>query len=363
MIGVTDRHADQQFRSLLASLEILAAAAVSNAIVLGSFIRDRGEKKRRFRFGSNAGASSLDRPPTTPKKTLTNMEWGSDTDLVSGLGMRCSPSLTERRQSDMMARPAPIALPTAEQANRLTPAYGGKGWASQQRQRQDSADTMNIDLEKSQHKQFQPPKFHPEVPTTPRGGMSFFDVGGLLIHNDAPRSPRSPHSPVPRPSSSSATSPHPRNFSYPSPMPSPRTTVPPNHFQSIPSNAGSAALLQDIGGLLHSDQSQPRSQSQDSHRGYFDLPAAESGTDHPTANSTARGGRHDRDGVPAHDVLLEEDEEEAEAEPQQAQERRLGTPNGRVIGSRPTTPTRRYAPLQQGGRAGRELMDVGGLLS
>ncbi len=185
--------------------------------------------------------------------------------------------------------------------------------------------------------------------------MSFFDVGGLLIHSDAPRSPRlthSPQSPAPRPSSSSNSSSHPPwNFSYPSPMPSPRTTGIPPNFQTAstvagPSNAGSNALLQDIGGLLRSDE--PQRQSQDGRGGYFDSPPMEHGNDH----SISARGRRD---MTLADALLEEDEEEPE-------QRR---PNGHIpVSTSPAvTPPTRYAPLQQGRRAQRELQDVGGLLS
>ena len=335
VVGVLDRHADQQFRSLLASLEILAATAVSNAIVLGSFVRDRGEKKRRFRFGSNAGASSLDRPPATPKKTITNMEWGSDTDLVSGLGMRCSPSLTERRQSEMTPRPAPIALPTAEQANRLTPGVVGKDW---QRPREGSASNMNIDLEKSH----QPVSdYHPEAPTTPRDGMSFFDVGGLLIHNtDTPRSPRLQQSPSIRPTSS-------RNFSYPSPMPSPRTTTDLSHTSQPPpatnpaSNRGSHALIQDMDGLLMDDDQQHQYS-----RAYSDSPR----TNSPEENNSRRD-------MSLADVLREEGSPlNGHVSPPVS----FPAPHATSAAETPLQP--RYEPLQQGRRAQRELLDVGGLL-
>ena len=62
--AVVMSHANQQIRSLIASLEILAATAVSNALVLGSFVRDKGTKKNKFKFGSVGGESNLDRPAT-----------------------------------------------------------------------------------------------------------------------------------------------------------------------------------------------------------------------------------------------------------------------------------------------------------
>ena len=141
VVGVIDRHSDQQFRSLLASLEILAAAAVSNAVVLGSFIRDRGEKKKRFRFGSTGGSSSLDTASQQRARTITQRHWGSDADLVGDLGMRLRPELEERR--DTVARPAPIALPLASQAH-ITPKLTlNSNWGFPSR---PSADTDETDL-------------------------------------------------------------------------------------------------------------------------------------------------------------------------------------------------------------------------
>lgn len=141
VVGVIDRHSDQQFRSLLASLEILAAAAVSNAVVLGSFIRDRGEKKKRFRFGSTGGSSSLDTASQQRTRTITQRHWGSDADLVGDLGMRLRPDLEERR--DTVARPAPIALPLASQAHVTPKLTLNSNWGFPSR---PSADTDETDL-------------------------------------------------------------------------------------------------------------------------------------------------------------------------------------------------------------------------
>lgn len=257
VVGVLDRHAEQQFRSLLASLEILAAAAVSNAIVLGSFIRDRGVKKRRFRYqGSVTRTSSHDRTSVTPKRNITTRDWGSDADLVDSLGMRCNPELKDEQPS--MPRPAPVALPTAEQAKSLTPAPVA-GWSRKVR---ESNGSDAIDLEKSTDVIAPLSPVPDGVPTTPRG-MSFFDVGGLLGGNDSqfrpsvagmhqytinnpevnpeqstPPQPTGSHShAVPYPSAALASTQRPRLHSVSS-------------YSSRPESTGSHALLQDIGGLL-----------------------------------------------------------------------------------------------------------------
>ncbi|GBF66138.1 hypothetical protein TMEN_8856 [Trichophyton mentagrophytes] len=106
--SVISHRGSQQYRSLLASLEILAAAAVSNAIVIGSFVRDRGLKKQKFKAASFS--ESLEQT-TSRRATITHHHWGSDADLVSDLGIRLDPSL--RPLSYQKIRPAPVAVPHA----------------------------------------------------------------------------------------------------------------------------------------------------------------------------------------------------------------------------------------------------------
>ena len=177
-----DRHSQQQFRSLLASLEILAAAAVSNALVLGSFVRDRGAKKQRYRFDSVAGSSSLDRA-AGPRWTITARHWGSDADLVEDVGMRLQEGLSA--DESRSPRPAPIAIPPASQANHLTPSVvdDDEDWAAFQEQSSAEAAEMGRknrgtgnNKNNNKNKSSQPPKRKP----APSRRLSFFDVGGLL---------------------------------------------------------------------------------------------------------------------------------------------------------------------------------------
>lgn len=227
--GVVHRHYDQQFRSLLASLEILAAASVSNALVLGSFVRDRGTKKQRFRFGSTGGHSSLDRSTTGPRRAMTARAWGSDADLVGDLGMTLGPELSEKPSS--LPRPAPIAGPLRNPANSNLTDPIDRAWTFPTRA---SVETDETDIKP-------PPPVHEiqpspsEVPATPRG-MSFFDVGGLLGgHSD----PRMAHR-------DSVAASHRQNGALPSPQFQPHAVSTPQTH----SRRGSHALLQDIGGLL-----------------------------------------------------------------------------------------------------------------
>ena len=232
MISVIDRHYDQQFRSLLASLEILAAAAVSNALVLGSFVRDRGAKKQRFRFGSTGGHSSLDRSTVAPHRVITARNWGSDADLVGDLGMRLDPELTEKPTS--IPRPAPVAAPSHSTANVNKSDVIDKSWTFPTRP-SGERDDSDIESPGRVHR-LQPG--HSEVSTSPRR-LSFFDVGGLLGENGS--------APVRLPRLSAGYQQQPNTLE--SPGLSPHTTG---------SRRGSQALLQDIGGLMDYSPSSPR---------------------------------------------------------------------------------------------------------
>lgn len=107
--SVISRDGNQQYRSLLASLEILAAAAVSNAIVIGSFVRDRGLKKQKFKIGSFT--ESVEQT-SSRRATVTHHHWGSDADLVGDMGINLDPELRTPNYENI--RPAPIAYPTAQ---------------------------------------------------------------------------------------------------------------------------------------------------------------------------------------------------------------------------------------------------------
>lgn len=91
----------QQTRSLFASVELLFATAASNALVLGSFVRDRGLKKRKFKYDSIA-ASSLDRSSAIdPRRPTTLRHWGSDEDLVRDVGYGVKPHLRQPPSASM----------------------------------------------------------------------------------------------------------------------------------------------------------------------------------------------------------------------------------------------------------------------
>jgi hypothetical protein len=240
------RRSSQQYRSLLASLEILAAAGVSNAIVIGSFIRDRGVKKAKFRAASMDDGSSLGRTNTqTRAVSVTHHHWGSDEDLARGVGVAL-PALLRRGTYLEQTRPAEFAVSTApprastmpvESNDQIRHAPFKSKWnfaeASHTR-RKPSLDTLSSasteDI-KMQNLKLQFDATHDgdaehdyNEPDTP-SRMGFFDVGGLV---DAPPN----ESPISRS----------RQASF--------QEVSRRLSQSQQQRSSSKAFLADIGGLL-----------------------------------------------------------------------------------------------------------------
>ena len=176
--AVIARNGDQQYRTLIASLEILAAAAVANAIVIGSFIRDRGAKKAKWKLGST-DASSLERVPTR-SNTVTMHHWGSDADLVSDLGIGLHPEL--RRKEKAVPRPAPVAMPYSQEDAR---SDKGNNWGFHGSRPSLDSDTSGIKdakydpLDDDNVSPGHKPGDLDGAPFGPRK-LSFFDIGGLL---------------------------------------------------------------------------------------------------------------------------------------------------------------------------------------
>ena len=224
-------------------MEVLAAAAVSNALVLGSFVRDRGTKKQRWRHGgSTGGQSSTEHRAQTPRRAVTQRNWGSDADLVSDLGIGCAPELSEK-DSSTKPRPAPIALPSSKYAKNLTPGPT----------EHPGSEALS---DKEQEKSGAPHELHLSstgLPTTPRG-PSFFDVGGLLGDDDHPTRSRQ----------QSVTVPQYRNFSRPnSPIHSTSMTFP----EPSGSAGSSSAFLADVGGLMSQNAGLSESRAAHAERG------------------------------------------------------------------------------------------------
>ncbi|KAF7588516.1 hypothetical protein BBP40_005543 [Aspergillus hancockii] len=222
--AVIGHKGSQQYRSLLASLEILAATAVSNAIVIGSFVRDKGVKKTKFKkaLGSASVSESMDHS-SVRRTTITHHQWGSDSDLACDMGIRLDPKLCS---SDCnLPRPAPVVAPCEPLAARTGTLNPNWSFSRHSSATDDdrSSTTGSLEVKVSPH-EYIPTNKTPRkasgdsIPSSP-GRVAMFDVGGLLD-------------------------------------PSPKSTPPPTSYRQYPMpqpsriRGGSAAFLQDVGGLL-----------------------------------------------------------------------------------------------------------------
>jgi len=222
---IIQAHGSQQSRSLYASVELLFATAASNALVLGSFVRDRGVKKRKFKYDSIA-AGSMERSSASESRRPTLRHWGSDSDLVRDVGYGVTPDLrAPLSPTDILGYvPARVAK-MQEDMNSWDFPGQKRASAAHSDDPLLSVDGMSSTRSNST--------------ATPRK-VSFFDQGNL-------------------PSADEGSS---RRASYVSGPLSPNGLPSP----SKPAGAsgvrrGSTALLQDIGGLLSPRLAKPRKKS------------------------------------------------------------------------------------------------------
>lgn len=166
---VIERRGVQQFRSMFASSEILAATIVSNAIVLGSFLRDRGLKKAKFKAPSTT--DSMERRGSA--RTHTLQQWGSDEDLARSLGYRTKPELAEKKTS--VPRPAPMA-----DLGLLAPGKQPGPFANTNWQFPGTEDGLRQSTSNSCVKAADVRDPMPSPRASSGRRVSFFDVGGLL---------------------------------------------------------------------------------------------------------------------------------------------------------------------------------------
>ncbi|EAT86116.2 hypothetical protein SNOG_06285 [Parastagonospora nodorum SN15] len=175
LIGVTsarmplviDRRGLQQFRTVFASTEVLAAAIVSNAIILGSFLRDRGVKKAKFKAPSTN--DSMERRGSA--RRMTDQTCSSDENLARSLGFRTAPELAENRPT--VPRPAPVADIGLLSSGKQDGPFTNSNWQFPQEElgmfdRHDDAKLSITDIR--------------DPMPSPRAGrrVSWVDAGGLL---------------------------------------------------------------------------------------------------------------------------------------------------------------------------------------
>ncbi|OAA47608.1 hypothetical protein NOR_02098 [Metarhizium rileyi] len=212
---IIQEHGRQQYRSLLASVELLFATAASNALVLGSFVRDRGVKKQKFH--RNSAAESFDRSSNHRRPTL-HRQWGSDEDLVRDVGLSVDAELRGQLDSPDTEQFALAGSVT----HGLDPDINWQ--VSNRRSHTEQSDDSLLPrdpLAKADHR---------------KKGMSFLDVGGLLEESVAGSSGSNRRGGY----TSSTLDPNSPNKAPPPSVPASSNGV----------RRGSTALLQDLGGLL-----------------------------------------------------------------------------------------------------------------
>jgi hypothetical protein len=227
----------QQIRSLYASIELLFATAAANALVLGSFVRDRGVKKKRFKYDSIA-AGSVDRSSASDSRRPTALRhWGSDEDLVRDLGLGVKPELR-----DGMSHPSPTDNRQYIPAPPVTMHHDLNTWRFPAHERPSISRSDDLHATGGGGGK----STRSDSSATHRR-VSFFDYGGLLDDHQPPPSTTGNNHPRPRASSSLSSSDQSRLSPTKVPVPAPEPAVP---ASGSGFRRGSAALLQDLGGFL-----------------------------------------------------------------------------------------------------------------
>ena len=168
MPAVIRHQGRQQYRTVWASADMLAATIVSNALVLGSFIRDRGVKKAKYKFGSMT--DSIERT-SSRRPTLTSHPRDSIEDLCRGHGFRLDDDDVEGGRS--LPRPAPIAFPASRSGAGIDDKW-------QFPSSDGDSDNFHDGADLKVHTDDDAPSPGSFTIASPRRNVSFFDVGGLL---------------------------------------------------------------------------------------------------------------------------------------------------------------------------------------
>ncbi|KAF3021278.1 hypothetical protein E8E15_006685 [Penicillium rubens] len=185
--SVIEHQGSQPYRSLLASLEILAATAVSNVLVIGSFVRDRGIKKLKYKRaqGSASVSESMDKS-FIRRNTVMQHQWGSDSELATGLCIRLDPDMYTIPDPDetRLPRPAPTAPPAhiplaVARTGTLDPTWS---FATTRHSDDDRISaTESLERKVSPHEYLRTSQSPREIsPSSQTRRVSLSDVGGLL---------------------------------------------------------------------------------------------------------------------------------------------------------------------------------------
>jgi len=162
----------QQYRTVWASSEILASTMVSNAVILGSFVRGKGTKKNKYR--THSVTDSIDRASLRRPTMAALQQRASEEDLFRSLGCRMPDHLQD--ESTSLPRPAPAALP----ANRMQQRQKSSRLPDRTALHTTGVVGRGSGSEDSLHKLPATEPFPSSPAPSTKESASFFDVGGLL---------------------------------------------------------------------------------------------------------------------------------------------------------------------------------------
>ncbi|KAF2721686.1 hypothetical protein K431DRAFT_202406, partial [Polychaeton citri CBS 116435] len=162
MPKVIAHHGKQQYRTVWASSEILASAIVSNFVIIGSFLRDKGTKKQRFK--SYSATDSIDKASARRPTLPTIHKTSSDESLFRSFNGRMPSHLLDNEET--APKLAPVGLP----AGMTSP------FSEDHSRRETIEDPEDRTLERADHPDLEDMSMSPPD----QKSYGFFDVGGLL---------------------------------------------------------------------------------------------------------------------------------------------------------------------------------------
>ncbi|KAK3070259.1 hypothetical protein LTR53_010780 [Teratosphaeriaceae sp. CCFEE 6253] len=219
---VVEHRGRQQYRTVWASSEILASTAVSNAVILGSFLRDKGTKKNKFR--SQSVSDSIEQVSIRRPTMAALQRVGSDEDLFRFLGCRVPDHLMDEPTTGPRLA---TAAPSASAMKRRD----SQRHCSEPRAAHEVEESASDADRPSSHER--PPSAGETSPAaSTKRSVSFFDVGGLLEDGAPAWDTRSRATTLVEYGPPGTIA---QDFATPSPMQSRR---------------GSRTFLADIGGLM-----------------------------------------------------------------------------------------------------------------
>ncbi|KAI5858948.1 hypothetical protein BZA05DRAFT_414699 [Tricharina praecox] len=169
--AVIRTHGSQQLRSLLAAFEILVSTIVSNAIIINSFARGKGEKKRKF-----SGASGVD---DAEAGQVRMAYWGSDDDIARYLGVGRVPGVAPVQKGYGFTRRSEEAPRSDERLQPRAVLHGAAVSAEMEEQQQAKVDSCELmDFGKDTTTITPPPP--PPSPDDGKEHPVLCDAGGLL---------------------------------------------------------------------------------------------------------------------------------------------------------------------------------------